>query len=91
MKTSNYRRIEIHNSQNARRRGVGGGYVLNRKTGQVEFKHHVSVTMERSAAGQPAAVMHSPAVLRSMRSKYVPHIGKKHAAKLNRRVIQITQ
>ena len=81
MKQRTYRRIEIPNSQNARRRGLCG-LTLNRKTGQVEWKHHVSVTMERDFAGQPAHTTHSPSVIRAMRSKYVPHIGKKHAAKL---------
>ena len=81
MKQRTYRRIEIPNSQNARRRGLCG-LTLNRKTGQVEWKHHVSVTMERDPAGQPARHIAAPSVIRAMRSRYTPHVGKKHAAKL---------
>jgi hypothetical protein len=77
----NYRRTYTKNSQNARRRGLCG-LRPNKATGELKWHDHVSVTMERSAAGQPAAVMHSRAVIRAMRSKYVPHVGKKQLAKL---------
>ena len=82
MKQRTYRRIEIPNSQNARRRGLCG-LRPDKLTGALKWHDHVSLTMERDPAGQPAAVMHSRAVIRAMRSRYTPHVGKKQLAKLS--------
>jgi hypothetical protein len=75
-----YTTIIHQNSKNSIRRRLCGWFT--NKMGLREFRDSFSKQVFRDPEGEELPVMHSAAVIRSFRSKYVPHIGKKHAAKL---------
>ena len=71
----------IHqNSKNSIRRRLCGWFT--NKEGHREFRDSFTKQVFADPEGEELPVMHSAAVIRSFRSKYAPHIGKKHAAKL---------
>jgi len=76
-----YTTIIHQNSNNAKRQGLCGW--MRPKVGHTpEFRDSFSKQVFADPEGEELPVMHSAAVIRSMRSKHVPHVGKKHAAKL---------
>jgi len=79
-----YTTIIHQNSRNSQRRGLCG-LMLNRKTGQPEYRDSFTKQVFADPEGEELPVMHSASVIRSFRSKHVPHVGKKHAAKLEKR------
>lgn len=72
-----YAAIQYVDSNNSRRRGLCGWF-YNRKTRRNEYRSHTTIQVFRDSHGSP--LPHQPLLLK--RNKYVPHIGKKHAAKL---------
>lgn len=79
-----YTTIIHQNSNNAKRRGLCGW--MRPKVGHLpEFRDSFSKQVFADPEGESLPIMHSAAVIRSWRSKYAPHIGKKHAAKLAKR------
>lgn len=79
-----YQTVHHLNSITSRRRGLL--VRRNKISGLMERVDHTTVQVFRSGAeGHDLPHMISPQILRANRSKYVPHVGKKHAAKLLRR------
>lgn len=74
-----YAFYEHHDSNNSRRRGLCGPK-LNRKTGKVEYKHHVTIRTVRFPDGGP--LPHQPLLVK--RNRYTPHVGAKQLAKAAR-------
>ena len=73
-----YQTITHRNSNNSRRRGL-----LVSKDGLPCV--YESIQLVRATYGHPAPRMETPATLRSFRSKYERHVGKKQLAKTGNR------
>jgi len=73
----------IHtNSKRARKQGLWG-WSIN-KMGKKEWRNHDSLQVLRDPEGRP--LPHKEIIRHT--SKYMPHVGKKHAAKLAKRKLQ---
>ena len=77
-----YALIPHHNSNRSRRRGLCG-YFWDEKLQQMMPKHLTTVQTIRHPEGGPLPHTLTPALVRSMRSKYTPHVGKKQLSKLS--------
>lgn len=74
-----YAFYQHRNSNRSRRRGLCG-IELNRKTGMIETKDHVTTRTVRFPDGGPLPHLPTP----SGRSRYTPHVGAKQLAKAAR-------
>tara|TARA_R110002074_G_scaffold389633_1_gene573064 strand:+ start:214 stop:462 length:249 start_codon:yes stop_codon:yes gene_type:complete len=75
----NYTTIIHENSRNSERHRLCGWFI--NKHGEREFRNNHTKQSFRDPEGGP--LPHKHTIHRT--SKYVPHIGKKHAAKLEKR------
>ncbi len=76
---SNYTAIHHRDSANSERRGLLKKF--NPLTGRVERVSRTTVTLIKDRGGKPLEHMHTAEVIRSFRSRYVPHVGKKQEKK----------
>ena len=74
-----YDTIVHHNSNTSRRRGLLRKF--NALTGKYEPRNHATVQVVRVRGGSPLPHAEIPEILRSFRSVYEPHVGKKQLAK----------
>ena len=72
-----YAFYEHHNSNNSRRRGLCGPR-WNGKTGEMEYKNHVTIRTVRFPNGGP--LPHQPLLVKH--NRYTPHVGAKQLSKL---------
>jgi hypothetical protein len=79
-----YTTIIHQNSRNSQRRGLCG-WEKPKHGHEPVFRDSFTKQVFADPEGEELPVMHSAAVIRSFRSKHVPHVGKKHAAKLEKR------